>query len=701
MSKQFRYKAFISYSHADERRAAWLHRALENYRIPKSVIAVQQLGANRIGTIFRDREELATSDSLTGSIRSALDASEHLIVICSPTAAQSRWVNEEITYFKNTGRSAQVHCVLVGPPDSSFPPALLIDLNQDGEATTAETEPLAADLRSQGDGKRSAKLKLLSGLLGCGLDELRRRDAQRQQRRMIAAIAASVAGMAITSGLAVWALVAEREADQQRHRAELEATTASQTIDYLVGLFEIADPANRPGKEITARQVLDEGRNTMREHLAEQPRVQARLSRVMSRIYGSLGLYEDSLVLAERAVSLTDQIRDPDELLESKLRLARSLYLANDYEAADELFSELERAPEFNANVELSWSVNTGRGRISRAAAQYDDAERRFKTAFALASDSDTSDPLQKAETLLDLASLERQRGDFEVSLGYVEHNLQILRSTLSPIHPDLAYSQRMLASTLWSLARYEAAAAAAQRAIDIYRSCYDDNHTHYGSAVGMLGLIQLDQGRYDQAEPNLLEANRVVVLNQGADAQYVSVTMQNLGYLYKDMGRPDDAEPWWRGALDIKIATFGPEHVRVAELSELLGEVYLAQGKLEAADELFSRSRTILEQSLGKTHPDLAWPYYGLGLLETARNNHDLAREHLIQAFELQRGLDADDLDRAYPMEALGDLEEAEGNRDRAASWYQKALAIRESKVAANRPIYRLLKTKLEAVLG
>jgi tetratricopeptide (TPR) repeat protein len=258
-----------------------------------------------------------------------------------------------------------------------------------------------------------------------------------------------------------------------------------------------------------------------------------------------------------------------------------------------------------------------------------------------------------------------------------------------------------MLASTLWSLARYEAAAAAAQRAIDIYRSSYDDNHPHYGSAVGMLGLIQLDQGRYDQAEPNLLEANRVVVLNQGADAQYASVTMQNLGYLYKDMGRPDDAEPWWRGALDIKIATFGPEHVRVAELSELLGEVYLAQGKLEAADELFSRSRTILEQSLGKTHPDLAWPYYGLGLLETARNNHDLAREHLIQAFELQRGLAADDLDRAYPMEALGDLEEAEGNRDRAASWYQKALAIRESKVEANRPIYRLLKTKLEAVLG
>ena len=32
------YKAFISYSHADEAWARWLHRALEGYRVPRRLI---------------------------------------------------------------------------------------------------------------------------------------------------------------------------------------------------------------------------------------------------------------------------------------------------------------------------------------------------------------------------------------------------------------------------------------------------------------------------------------------------------------------------------------------------------------------------------------------------------------------------------------------------------------------------------------
>ena len=89
------YKAFISYSHTDEQTARWLHRYLENYRMPR---ALNGGGAaqKRLRPIFRDREELASSVSLSESIKTALMRSEALIVVCSPAAAQSKWVNEEI-----------------------------------------------------------------------------------------------------------------------------------------------------------------------------------------------------------------------------------------------------------------------------------------------------------------------------------------------------------------------------------------------------------------------------------------------------------------------------------------------------------------------------------------------------------------------------------------------------------------------------
>ena len=35
----FKYKAFISYSHADNKSADWLHRSLESYRPPKHLVS--------------------------------------------------------------------------------------------------------------------------------------------------------------------------------------------------------------------------------------------------------------------------------------------------------------------------------------------------------------------------------------------------------------------------------------------------------------------------------------------------------------------------------------------------------------------------------------------------------------------------------------------------------------------------------------
>jgi hypothetical protein len=94
-----RFSAFLSYSHADAEWARWLLRRLETYRVPSRLVGTQ--GAHgpigpRLGTFFRDRDELPSSGDLGGTIRAALDESSALIVVCSPAAAGSRWVNAEI-----------------------------------------------------------------------------------------------------------------------------------------------------------------------------------------------------------------------------------------------------------------------------------------------------------------------------------------------------------------------------------------------------------------------------------------------------------------------------------------------------------------------------------------------------------------------------------------------------------------------------
>ena len=94
-----KYRAFISYSHRDSRWASWLHASLEKYRLPKALIGTVTARGEvpkRIAPIFRDRDELPSATDLGTLLNAALADSATQIVICSPQAAKSKWVNEEI-----------------------------------------------------------------------------------------------------------------------------------------------------------------------------------------------------------------------------------------------------------------------------------------------------------------------------------------------------------------------------------------------------------------------------------------------------------------------------------------------------------------------------------------------------------------------------------------------------------------------------
>ena len=228
MSVGTRYRAFISYSHRDQAFARDLHRQLETYRVPSRLVGRETaLGSvpRRLTPIFRDREDLAATGDLTASVRDALANSGTLIVVCSPDAVASRWVNEEIRAYRQLNPGGTIlAAVLAGDPDADpeaepqlacFPAALL-EPGADGVAS----EPVAADMRREADGRRMALLKLVAGLIGVSLDQLIQRDLQRRQRRVTAITGASVLLSAIMAALTLLALSARSEAERRKAEAE-------------------------------------------------------------------------------------------------------------------------------------------------------------------------------------------------------------------------------------------------------------------------------------------------------------------------------------------------------------------------------------------------------------------------------------------------------------------------------------------------
>lgn len=193
MTHDYRYWAFISYSHHDAAWAEWLHQALETYRLPRRLVGRSGTFGPlppRLLPVFRDRDELPASTGLSDVINRALEGSRYLIVVCSPRSAASLYVNQEVRAFKALGRQARVLCLIVdGDPALTGEGACLPEAVRDAE-------PIAADAREGKDGRANALLKILAGMLEVGFDELRQRESARLVRQRIGLGAAAAAGVA-------------------------------------------------------------------------------------------------------------------------------------------------------------------------------------------------------------------------------------------------------------------------------------------------------------------------------------------------------------------------------------------------------------------------------------------------------------------------------------------------------------------------
>ena len=224
----YKYAGFISYSHRDRKAGEWLHRALESYRVPKRLVG--SLGQHgpvpaRLYPIFRDREELSAG-SLAAQLRDAISQSRCFILICSPHSAASRWVNEEIEHwFAIGGDPTRLLCLIAdgephaaerGQPERECLPPALRDLRIDGQPY----EPMAAQLDADADGRDNARLKIIAGMLGVGFDDLKRRDLVARNRRLAMVAGLSLGVAAVTVALAIYAVLAEREAERSRQQGE-------------------------------------------------------------------------------------------------------------------------------------------------------------------------------------------------------------------------------------------------------------------------------------------------------------------------------------------------------------------------------------------------------------------------------------------------------------------------------------------------
>ncbi|MDT5093561.1 MAG: hypothetical protein QOH60_2924 [Mycobacterium sp.] len=234
-NKPAHYDAFLSYAHEDRLVAAGVQKAL--HRIGR------RIGQLRALRVFRDDTNLEASPDLWAKITAAMDGARAMIVVLSPTAAQSKWVNAEISYWLQQRQGPQPLLVLADGRlnwdatnrcfDSATSDAAPPFLTQPG---ALPAEPFFLDVSGDGPpwnhtgGSFKGKMTALAAPLhGKDKDQLVSDDL-REQRKFRRLRAAAVAALAILTIVAVAAgviaLVQRQSAVEQRDEAVAARLTA-------------------------------------------------------------------------------------------------------------------------------------------------------------------------------------------------------------------------------------------------------------------------------------------------------------------------------------------------------------------------------------------------------------------------------------------------------------------------------------------
>jgi tetratricopeptide (TPR) repeat protein len=611
-----RYRAFISYSHQDAAFAERLHSKLENFRLKDHAGPKWPLRP-----MFLDRSELASSPDLSEVIDKALRQSDALIVVCSPAAAVSKWVNAEILLFKRLGRTAIYPIVIDGEPGSDtpgeacFPEALRYQIDAEGELTDIPVEPLAADARKRADGS-DAFLKLAAGLLGVPFDSLKLRQQRRRVRQALGLAAGATAMLILTAYLAFTAMAARQDAEARRDQAEdLVSFMLGDLRERLqpVGRLDAMDGVGEKVLEYFSR--LDE-QDLTSEALLTRATALRQIGEVrvaQGRISEGLEAFDQAQALLEGPAGGNEPVR-LFELGQVYFWIADAYFRDLELDKAEtfiekylEVSRRLVELEPFNLDYQLELLyAESNLGTLAFRANDMDAASQYFENALTvgrrLASQQPSGDiNYELADTISWLGAIEASRGNFGSALRWYEEELNLRRGLAAGDEP---VPRHELGRTLWQLGaarqqagRLDEAITALEESVRIYRelAAYDPlNFEWQRELAWTLTLLSRDrfatgQLTAEQALATLaLAAEAMADATDDGSAEYARVTASiaiERAFVELVDGRPEVAAELAAGARD-QLAPLSTSKDRIRILPVYARATYISAEAARAAGD-------------------------------------------------------------------------------------------------------------------
>lgn len=528
-------------------------------------------------------------------------------------------------------------------------------------------------------------------------------------------------------GFSIWTVF-------QAQRLARERDKARQVSDFLIVLFDGADPWSTQGRHVTAREILDRGTRKLESRLPEHSDVTAAVMAAIGKVYYDLASLKESQRLLERALKIRQTILGPNHLdtaqihhdlgqvllalgdlpqaephildairirtrvlgaqaigcLESRRNLGILLHMRGDFAAAEQVLRQVHQQwphnesrddPDFRAVLRNLASTLVELGHWDEAHSILNDLLTRVRA-------QDVQSTPETISVMSDLANLFRQKGQWDHSNDLRLEALELGRQVYGPQHPAVATSLAGLASLETDRGHLERSADLFLQALTMDRAFFAEAHPSLARDLNGLAVVREKQGRAGEAEKLYRDALEVYERVFSQDHPSVAVVLHNLGSVLTQTGNWREAEQFFRRSLQIKMAIYAPGNPSIASTQGNLAYALLLAGRYGEAHALYVAADASNMHALGADHPSTLAIRNGLAWTEFYLGHPDRAYALFAEVMEQRRlVLGPDHPDTGTTAHSLAWVCYVQGKTPKAIEWSLEAIRVRRLNFGENHP--------------